>query len=390
MWLVVGAGLSGAVMAERIANVWKKKVLVIDKRNHIGGNCYDYIDDETGIRMNKYGAHLFHTEDKGVWDYINKFDKWIRWEHKVLSYVDDQFVPVPVNITTVNMLVDGANIKTQEEMHEWMHRNLIKYKEGEIKNSEQMALSRVGKELYEKMFKPYTIKQWNRDPSKLDASVLARIPMRDNFDVRYFADKYQALPAEGYTNFFKNLLDQDGIEVKLGVDFFDLVGDDCEYKLKDFEGVIYTGPVDHYFMNISKGDEVETAMEPLEYRSIDFKIEKLPGVMYYQPNSVVNYPGVEYDFTRIVEYKHFLNQKQPDGKTGTVIVSETTNDTGDPYYPVPNERNNALYKKYQEMAEKLEKQNIYFIGRLATYKYYNMDGAIRAALDLFDRLNQKI
>lgn len=376
MWLVVGAGLSGAVIAERIANVWGKKVMVIDKRDHIGGNCYDYVDQETGILMNKYGAHLFHTEDKEVWEYVNRWDKWTRWEHKVLSYVDGQFVPVPVNITTVNMLCENANIKNDEEMDQWLQLNCEEF--AEIDNSEKMALSRVGRELYEKMFKPYTIKQWNRDPAELDSSVLARIPIRRDFDARYFTDRYQALPAHGYTHFFERLLDQPGIEVRLGTDFFDLLKEP-DMGLDSWEGVIYTGPVDTYFKEIGY-----CKLEPLEYRSIDFKIERFPGIKYFQPNSVVNYPGLDFPFTRIVEYKHFFNQNVGDY---TIIVSETTNDHGEPYYPVPNERNQVLYEEYRKMAKGLEEKGIYFVGRLATYKYYNMDGAIRAALDLFNRLD---
>jgi len=378
MYLVVGAGLSGAVLAERLASQSGQKVLVIDARDHIGGNCYDYIDSETGIRLNKYGAHLFHTNDQGVWNYINQFDEWVRWEHRVLSMVENQFVPIPVNITTVNMLVPEANLQNSEEMDQWLQENQIHY--SEIKNSQEMAESRVGRDLYQKMFKPYTVKQWDRDPSELDKSVLARIPVRNNFDVRYFADKYQALPKDGYTHFFERLLDHPQIEVRLGVDFFDLMKESDWNKNSDgsrkFKGIIYTGPVDQYFKQMGSD------LESLEYRSIDFKLTKLKGVNFFQPNSVVNYPELEYPFTRIVEYKHFLNQSSQD----TLIVSETTNDHGDPYYPVPNARNLELYSKYQKMAAALEPE-IYFVGRLATYKYYNMDQAIRAALDLFEKIS---
>tara|TARA_R100001163_G_C5067030_1_gene205832 strand:+ start:1880 stop:3064 length:1185 start_codon:yes stop_codon:yes gene_type:complete len=391
MWLVVGAGLSGAVLAERIATKWNKQVLIIDKRDHIGGNCYDYKDPETGILMNKYGAHLFHTNNDKVWEYINQFDTWKRWEHKVLSYVDSQFVPVPVNITTVNMLLN-ENIQNSQEMNQLLEKIQQKPSDGVIENSEQMAVSRVGRELYEKMFKPYTIKQWNRDPSELDASVLARIPVRDDFDVRYFADKYQALPANGYTSFFEKLLNNDLINIKLNCDLFSESG----RKFLDdpnVEGVIYTGPIDQFFTNYGKQFSELNDLEELEYRSIDFKITRFKNIGYYQPNSVVNYPEQEYPYTRIIEYKHFLNQQSKD----TVIVSETTNDHGDPYYPIPNTRNLELYEKYRQMAEKLENnkgqgiengKNIYFVGRLATYKYYNMDAAIDAALKMFDKLNK--
>lgn len=370
MYLIIGCGLTGSTLAERIANILNKKVLIIEKRDHIGGNCYDYIDSETGIRINMYGAHLFHTNSDKVWDYINKFDKWQRWEHKVIASVDNQLVPVPVNISTVNHLCN-EHIRNTDEMREWLDSHQEKYT-NEPKNSEEMAKSRVGTELYEKMFKPYTIKQWNKEPKELDASVLARIPVRDNYDPRYFSDKYQALPAEGYTHFIEQMLDSPNIEIKLNTDFneFRKVND-----LTDFEGIIYTGPIDTYFS--------DTDLEKLEYRSIDFKINRILNVSggYYQPNSVVNYPEIDVPFTRIVEYKHFLNQKSEH----TIVVSETSNDIGEPYYPVPNDKNKELYEKYKTLAEDEErKRNVHFIGRLASYKYFNMDQAIEVALDYFE------
>ena len=364
-FLIVGCGLSGVVIAERIANVLNKKVLIIDKRDHIGGNCYDYIDTETGIRINKYGAHLFHTNNKEVWDYINKFDKWSRWEHKVLSNVDNRFVSIPVNITTINELCD-EHLENEYDVNKWLLENQIKY--DEINNSEQMAKSRIGEKLYEKLVKNYTFKQWNKYPNELDKSILARIPIRPNFDTRYFNDKYQALPKYGYTHFFEQILKNPLIETKLNTDFF-------EFKKNhniDHMKIIYTGPVDLYFS--------QTGYEKLEYRSIDFHIQKIKKCNYYQPNSVVNYPGNEVPFTRIVEYKHFLNQKSEH----TVIVSETTNDNGEPYYPVLNEHNLKLYEKYKKLSDK--EKNVYFLGRLANYKYFNMDKAIENALYFFKNI----
>uniref|UniRef100_H2Y526 UDP-galactopyranose mutase C-terminal domain-containing protein n=1 Tax=Ciona savignyi TaxID=51511 RepID=H2Y526_CIOSA len=369
MHLIVGCGLSGAVIAERIASVWKEDVLIIEKRDHIGGNCYDYVDDETGIRMNQYGAHLFHTNDKGVWEYVKRFDTWTRWEHKVLSMVDGQYVPVPVNITTVNQ-VCGENLEDTDDMDSWLSN--VQYK-GEIANSEDMAVSRVGRVLYEKMFKPYTIKQWNKGPEELDPSVLARIPIRRDFDVRYFSDKFQALPAKGYTHFFERLLDHPKIRVQTGVDFFKYK---AENDITVFKSIFYTGPVDQYFEGAD--------LKRLEYRSIDFHIERHQNMNYFQPCSVVNYPETDVPFTRIVEYKHFLNQTSDH----TVTVKETTNDHGDPYYPIPNKTNMDLYEQYRKMAvEEEKKRNVYFVGRLANYKYMNMDQAIRNALNLFDRIN---
>ena len=367
-YLIVGAGLSGAVIAERLAATMNARVTVIEKRDHIAGNCYDYIDAETGILMNKYGAHLFHTNNETVWKYITSFDEWVRWEHKVVSLVDNKYVSVPVNITTINELC-GENLQTEGEVAEWLGGVQVKYAEGEIQNSEQMAKSRIGEELYEKLIKEYTFKQWNKYPGELDKSVLARIPVRPNFDTRYFSDKYQALPKKGYTHFFERLLDHPNIEVRLNTDYFD-VPDRTEY-----DAVIFTGPVDSYFQGYDK----------LEYRSIDFQIQKISNMNYFQPNSVVNYPGPEVPFTRIVEYKHFLNQQSKD----TVIVTETTNDVGEPYYPVPNKRNMDLYETYRALALAEESKGVYFIGRLANYKYFNMDEAIANSLRFFDDVLSK-
>lgn len=371
MYLIVGCGLSGAVIAERLASE-SNQVLIIDKRKHVGGNCYDYVDLDTGIRLNKYGAHLFHTNNERVWNYVNRFSKWKRWEHSVLSYVDGQYVPVPVNITTVNKMCN-ENIQTETEMKNWMSQNQHGFRE--ITNSEEMALSLVGEELYEKMFKNYTFKQWNKYPSELDKSVLERIPVRNNFDGRYFTDKYQALPEDGYTRMFENMLDNPNIEVRLGVDFFEFRKHNDMTK---FEKIIYTGPIDTYF--------ADSGFEKLEYRSIDFNIVKEKRTGFYQPNSVVNYPSLDCLHTRIVEYKHFLNQKSPD----TIVVYETTNDVGEPYYPVPNKRNLQLYSKYQEMADK--EKDVVFVGRLANYKYFNMDQAIDNALNVFLKIkyNNKV
>lgn len=364
--MIVGCGLSGVTIADKLAKDGKRSI-IIEKRDHIGGNCYDFIDEETGILMNKYGAHLFHTNDKEVYEYVTSFCKWERWEHTVLSNVDGQLVPIPVNITTVNRLM-GESIQNEEQMKKWLEENVEKY--DEIDDSEKMACSRIGRVLYEKMVKHYTFKQWNKYPEDFDPSVLARIPARGNFDTRYFGDKYQILPKNGYTHFFKCMLDNPMIEVHLNCDFF---GFKAEHDVhNEFEAIIYTGPIDVYFK--------DHGLAELEYRSINFKIERFKNMGYYQTNSVVNYPGPEVPFTRIVEYKHFLEQKSPH----TVIVSETTNDDGDPYYPVKTQRNFDLYEKYRTLAEKEEEEkNVFFVGRLANYKYFNMDAAIRNALDFY-------
>lgn len=357
--VIIGAGISGAVLAERAAVVGKK-VLLLEKRNHIGGNCYDYID-ENGILVSKYGAHLFHTNDEGVWAYVNRFADWYLWEHRVLAMVDGQLVPVPVNITTVNKLLH-TNLQTEEEMKAWLTEHAVS--NNNPTNGREAALARVGPFLYEKMFRHYTKKQWDKFPEELDASVLNRIPVRTNFDDRYFSDTYQALPLGGYTKLFERLLDHPNIEVQLNTDYFDVKQD-----IEGYEKLIYTGPIDRFF------DFKFSSLQSLEYRSINFVTETVDAE-YFQPNSVVNYPGAEVGFTRIIEYKHFGNQKSE----RTTVVREYTTDEGEPYYPVPTEKNRAVYETYRQAAEKLP--DVYFVGRLANYKYFNMDQAFRNALDV--------
>lgn len=364
--VVIGAGISGAVLAEGYASLGKK-VLVIEKRDHIGGNCYDYID-ENGILVSKYGAHLFHTNHEDVWEYVNRFATWCKWEHRVLAHVEGKLVPIPVNIQTVNQLFD-LNISSEEEMIKWLdqHRPQI----ANPKNGEEAALARVGPVLYEKMFRHYTKKQWDKYPEELDAAVLNRIPVRTNFDDRYFSDKYQALPQGGYTSLFKKMFDHPNITIKLNTDYFDV-----KDQIEKPEKLFYTGPIDRYF------DFKYSLDEKLEYRSIRFVSETIDQE-YYQENSVVNYPGTEVDFTRIIEYKHFGNQKSDK----TTIVKEFTVDGGEPYYPILNERNRRIYEKYNLEAQKLT--DVYFVGRLANYKYFNMDEAFKNALDLFESLSQE-
>lgn len=361
--VIIGAGISGSVLAERYA-VAGKKVLILEKRNHIGGNCYDYID-QNGILVSKYGAHLFHTQMEDVWDYVNRFSEWYSWEHRVLAKVDDQLVPIPVNINTVNKLFN-LSISSEEEMIDWLENNRLPI--AEPKNGKEAVLDKVGPILYEKMFRHYTKKQWDKYPEELNASVLNRIPVRTNKDDRYFSDKYQALPKEGYTKIFEKMLNHPNIKIKLNTDYFDVMD-----ELEGYSKLFYTGPIDRFF------EFKHSLKDKLEYRSINFVAETVDSE-YYQSNSVVNYPGMEVDFTRIVEYKHFGNQKSQK----TTIVKEYTTDEGEPYYPVLNAKNLAIYKKYQEEAAQIK--DVYFVGRLANYKYFNMDEAFKNALDLYHKL----
>ena len=358
--LIVGAGLSGCTLAERFAAAGHT-VTIIEKRNHIAGNCYDY-RDENGILMNKYGAHLFHTNNKRVEEYVKRFAEWVPWKHTVVGRIGDRVFPIPVNIDTVNTLL-GTNIKTEAEMKAWLAENTFSPPSGVAANSEEVALQRVGPELYDLIFKEYTYKQWAKWPAELDASVLERIPVRTNRDPFYFSDEFQALPAAGYTAFIANMIRSPRITVNLETEYHHTM----RYV---YDAVFFTGPIDQFY--------AEAGFPKLEYRSIRFEVEHLD-VDQFQESSVVNYPSATEPFTRIVEYKHFLNQQVP-GKT--TIVREYTTGDGDPYYPVPTKENQETYQLYRALAA--GEKDVYFVGRLANYKYYNMDAAIAASLTVAD------
>ncbi len=373
-YLVVGAGLTGSVIARQIADKLGEHVFVIDKRSHIAGNCYDFIDPDTNILMNKYGAHIFHTNSEIVWEYVNRFSKWHRWDHKVKVFIDEinRYVPMPVNQETINILC-GTALTNVNETKDWLDKHTIPL-EKDINNthSEAVCLSRVGEKLYNYIFKPYTFKQWNKYPFELSGEVCARIPIKYDNDTRYFTDKYQGLPIGGYTKFIDSILSHPLINVKLNTDFFSAEFRD-EYNINDYT-IIYTGPIDNYFVNIG--------YPQLEYRSIEFIIEKKQTLLY-QPESVVNYPSLNFPFTRIVEYKHFPDNMHLILNNQTVIVKEISTDVGEPYYPVLSDKNKELYNKYKEIADLL-KPKVHFIGRLANYKYFNMDQAIENALNYFN------
>ena len=356
--LVVGSGLSGAT----IANVFAENghsVTILEKRDHIAGNCYDFTN-EIGILMNRYGPHLFHTNSEEVWSYVQKFAQWMPWKHKVLGCINGTYFPVPVNIGTVNILLK-QELKDENDMKAWLSQNTVSYENGP-QNSEEMALSRVGPQLYAQIFKDYTAKQWNKSPVELNSSVLSRIPVRTDFNDNYLSDKYQALPLHGYTAMVKNMITHKNIRLLLNTEY--------THDMKNvYDYVFYTGPIDSYF---------STQYEKLEYRSLRFEEETLE-VDKFQPVGQVNYTSRTEKYTRIIEYKHFLNQKI---SNRTTIVKEYSCDSGEPYYPVPTERNALLYEKYQKLAQSEEKKRIFFVGRLATYKYYNMDEAILSALKL--------
>lgn len=359
-YLIVGAGYAGSVLAERLASVANKKVLLIDKRNHIGGNAYDYYD-EAGILIHKYGPHIFHTNSKDVFDYLSKFTEWRNYQHKVLASVDGQLVPMPINLTTINKL-HGLNLSS-EEVEDFFASRAERIKE--VRTSEDVVVSKVGRELYEKFFRGYTRKQWDLDPSELHASVTARVPTRTNKDDRYFTDIYQAMPLFGYTKMFERMLDHPNIKIMLNTDYKE-IRDEFNFKK-----IIYTGPVDEYF---------DYRYGKLPYRSIDFKFETKDQEVF-QETGTINFPN-DYGFTRITEFKYLTGQQHKK----TTIVYEFPRAEGDPYYPIPRTENAELYKKYQILADQLT--NTYFVGRLATYKYYNMDQVVAQALATFRKIQQ--
>lgn len=362
--VIVGAGISGCVLAERFANN-KQRVLIIEKREHIGGNCFDYYNPD-GILVSKYGPHYFHTNDKDVFEYISRFTDWLPYEHRVISHVEGKKVPVPVNIKTINTLFD-LKLENKDDMVNWLKDNTENIQNP--KNSEESALRRVGKILYKKMFENYTIKQWDKHPKGLSPSVMDRIPVRDSFDDRYFTDTFQFVPSEGYTKIFENMLSDENITVMLKTDW-SLIKDKICYKK-----LFYTGKIDSYFSE---------ELGKLEYRSLKFEFETIDRE-FYQEFAQENYPSLDVPYTRIVEYKRSTQQKHPK----TTISREYPTWEGEPYYPVPSEVNQNKYKEYQKKADSLKEKNVYFVGRLANYKYFNMDQAFKNALDLYNSIDKQ-
>lgn len=359
-YLVVGAGFAGSVLAERLANVSEKKVLVVDQRDHIGGNAYDYFNKD-GILIHKYGPHIFHTNSRKVFDYLSHFTSWRPYEHRVLASVEGQLVPIPINLNTINQLY-RLNLNCQEL--EAFFQSRAEKLPG-IVTSEDVVVSKVGRELYEKFFRGYTRKHWDLDPSELDASVSARVPTRTNRDDRYFTDTYQAMPAHGYTRMVQKMLSHPNIKIMLNTDYKEIV------DLIPYKTMIYTGPIDSYF-NYCYGR--------LPYRSIEFRFET-HDMEVFQSTGTINFPN-EHPYTRVTEFKYLTGQKHHK----TSLVYEYPQAEGDPYYPIPRPENAEIYKKYQSLANTMT--NTYFTGRLATYRYYNMDQVVAQSLTLFEKITQ--
>jgi len=353
-FMVVGAGFAGCVTAERLASSLDARVLLLDRRNHIGGNAYDHYDD-AGILVHRYGPHIFHTGSREVFEYLSRFTEWRSYQHRVMAAVEGQLVPIPINLDTINQLTNGRFSSGELDAYFQSVAEPV----SEVRTSEDVIVSKVGRELYEKFFRNYTRKQWGLDPSELDASVTSRIPVRTNRDGRYFTDAYQAMPLHGYTRMFERMLDHPNINLMLNTDYRQVQG------LIPCDTLVYSGPIDEFF---------DHRFGVLPYRSIDFKFETV-NVPVHQPAPVINYPN-EYAYTRVTEFKYLTGQEHPK----STIVYEFPKDGGDPYYPVPRPENNELYRRYEKLAQGAA--SVHFVGRLATYKYYNMDQVVAQALTL--------
>jgi UDP-galactopyranose mutase len=361
-WLIVGAGFAGSVMAQQFACLRGESVLLIDRRPHIGGNAYDCYD-KAGLLIHKYGPHIFHTNSRMIFDYLSQFTAWRSYEHRVLARVDNMLLPIPINLDTVNRLY-GLNLDSQQ-LEQWFADQAEPV--ADIQTSEDVVVSKVGRDLFQKFFEGYTKKQWGVYPRELDKSVTARVPTRTNRDDRYFGDEFQFMPKEGYTRMFARMLSHPNIKIMLQTDYSE-IKDRIAYRR-----TIFTGPVDEYF---------GFCFGRLPYRSLRFDHVTLDKE-WHQPVAVVNYPQTE-KYTRITEYKHLTGQANPQ----TSITYEYPGDWGDPYYPVPRAENQQLYKQYEQLA--LATRDVWFVGRLATYRYYNMDQVVGQALSTFRRIDAEV
>lgn len=361
-WLIVGAGFAGSVIAQQLASQRNEQVLLIDRRPHIGGNAFDRYND-AGILIHQYGPHIFHTNSKMIFDYLSQFTEWRFYEHRVLANVDRMLLPIPINLDTVNRLY-GLSLSS-DELEQWFASQAEPV--AEVRTSEDVVVSKVGRDLYRKFFEGYTKKQWGVFPSELDKSVTSRVPTRTNRDDRYFSDEYQFMPAGGYARMFERMVSHPNIKIMLQTDYAEIKNTIPHRR------TVFTGPIDEFFgFRLGK----------LPYRSLHFDHVTLDKE-WHQPVAVVNYPQTE-KYTRVTEYKHLTGQVHPK----TSITYEYPSDTGDPYYPVPRAENQELYKKYEALA--MSTRDVWFVGRLATYRYYNMDQVVGQALATFKRIDQAV
>ena len=370
--VVVGSGLFGLTIAEQAASRWGLRVAIVERRSHLGGNAYSEIDPETGIEVHKYGAHLFHTSNERVWEYVNRFTSFTSYVHRVWTTVDGVVYPMPVNLGTINQFFSAAY--GPDEARALIAQQAAEVDGQEITDFESKGVSLVGRPLFEAFFKNYTAKQWQTDPKDLPASIISRLPVRYNYDSRYFNDKYEGLPVDGYTAWMERMVASDLIDVYLDTDFFDPENPLNKAAVVGKVPVVYTGPVDRYF-DYSAGD--------LSWRTVDFEKEVVD-TGDYQGCSVMNYGDIDVPFTRIIEFRHFHPERDYQDEK-TVIFREFSRfaDHGDePYYPVNTAQDRERLEQYRELMK--NEDRVFFGGRLGTYKYLDMHMAIGAALSMFD------
>lgn len=372
--IIIGSGFAGSVVARVLAEQGKR-VLIIEKRNHIGGNCYDE-KDKYGVLVHKYGPHIFHTNSREVYDFLSRFTKWYPYSHEVMGYINGEYMPVPFNLNTLEQVYGTEKAEKLKKILLEQYGENAKVPILELKHSDNEDIREIAKFVYDNIFLKYTIKQWGKKPEEVDASVTARVPVVLSYDNRYFQDEYQGMPMDGYIGIFEKMLDHENIEIKLNTDAKEILRTDENEQVnlegKPFSGnVIYTGPIDELF---------DCRYGKLPYRSLKFVFEHY-NKDYYQPKGVVNYTVSE-DYTRITEFKYLTGQKIPGS---TTIMKEYPlayegKDGQIPYYSIINEDNLKLYGKYQKLAESIP--NFYLLGRLAEYKYYNIDAIVEKALEL--------
>ncbi len=365
--LIVGAGFSGAVLAHKIATERKEEVLIIDNKNHIAGNCYDY-RDKNGICVHKYGTHIFHTNSKEVWNYISQFTKWYPYMHMVKGHIDGQEVPIPFNLNSINQVFPKITAeKLERKLMDKFGFN-VKVPILELRKQGDADLEFLADYVYEKVFLHYTLAQWGMKPEELNPAVTGRVPVYISRDDRYFQDVYQGIPLDGYTAIVEKMLDNPLIKLQLGTNFKNVQKD------VSYNRLFYTGPIDEFF---------DYELGQLPYRSLKFDFVTF-NKPYFQSNSVINYPN-NYDFTRIGEYKYFLNDESDKTVVSFEYPQAFVNGKNERYYPIVKDENDNLYAKYLQKAQKLK--GVYFLGRLGDYRYYDMDKAIARALEVFKTIN---
>ncbi|SDH43513.1 UDP-galactopyranose mutase [Lentzea fradiae] len=369
--IVVGSGFYGLTVAERAASTLDKRVLVIERRDHIGGNAYSEMEPETGIEVHRYGAHLFHTSNKRVWDYVNQFTEFTGYQHRVFAMHDGQAYQFPMGLGLLSQFL--GRYMSPEDAKAWVAEQASEIDSKDAKNLEEKAISLVGRPLYEAFIRDYTAKQWQTDPKELPAAVIARLPVRYTFDNRYFNDTYEGLPKDGYTAWLEKMADHPNIDVQLSTDFFDV-----REQIPAGVPVVYTGALDRYF-DYSEGR--------LGWRTLDFEREVLP-IGDFQGTAVMNYNDADVPYTRIHEFRHFHPEREEYPKDKTVIVREfsrAAENDDEPYYPINTPEDRTKLERYRELAKaEAAERNVIFGGRLGTYKYLDMHMAIGAALTVFE------